>query len=170
MHAFAPAGVAEQAAFLRWLSSKLQGDMYPGSPFERKYFAALLLNHLLDVWCQGQPVGGKNQMEHLSLRPASVSLKCSRLTSLVLTPVLPLLVGKLPAFTFAVSNLIAKTPIFVALMHCRMSNRRQSLQALKFASTSTESIAEITDRLRKAAALNSAFLTLHKNAYIVQEV
>lgn len=58
-------GVTEQAEFLRWLSSKLQGDIYPGSPFERKYFALLLLNHLLDIWCQGQPVNGRNQKERL---------------------------------------------------------------------------------------------------------
>ncbi len=48
------AGVSEQAGFLQWLGSKLQGDIYPGSPFERKYFAVLLLNHLLATWCDRQ--------------------------------------------------------------------------------------------------------------------
>lgn len=33
--------------------------MYPGSPFERKYFAALLLNHLLDTWESHGPASSK---------------------------------------------------------------------------------------------------------------
>ena len=46
----AGAGVARQAAFLRWLSATLLGSIYPGAPFERKHMAMMLLNTLLFAW------------------------------------------------------------------------------------------------------------------------
>ena len=48
--ALAVAGVARQAAFLRWLSATLLGSIYPGAPFERKHMAMMLLNTLLFAW------------------------------------------------------------------------------------------------------------------------
>jgi hypothetical protein len=44
------AELARGGLFLRWLSAKLLGDIYPGAPNERKVFATLLLNNLLELW------------------------------------------------------------------------------------------------------------------------
>ena len=44
------AGMQRQASFLCWLSRTLQASLYPGAPFERKYFALIVLNQLLDAW------------------------------------------------------------------------------------------------------------------------
>ncbi len=35
---------------MQWLSQTLIACLYPGSPYERKYMAILLLNTLLEVW------------------------------------------------------------------------------------------------------------------------
>ena len=54
------ADLARGGRFLRWLSAKLLGDIYPGAPNERKVFAALLLNNLIEAWCyQGDLNTGK---------------------------------------------------------------------------------------------------------------
>ena len=59
------ADVARGGQFLRWLSAKLLGDIYPGAPNERKVFAALLLNDLIEVWCyQGDLNTGKLRRKH----------------------------------------------------------------------------------------------------------
>ena len=38
------------AGWIRWFTRALAASLYPGSPFERKFLAALLLNALVSVW------------------------------------------------------------------------------------------------------------------------
>lgn len=82
-----PAGVAQQEAFLRWLLGFLQGGLYPGAPFGRKYFAAESLSQLVELWSNDgdwTPARGYRREQHSSalIHPIRVSDVCSSAPSL----------------------------------------------------------------------------------------